>query len=97
MYPPFCFVSIIYFKLHSYVVIKMKDEIFCFHMHEGVRDLNDFSLYTLKFLTAHLDQRVMRDIFITLRTLSSSVTCGRLMLFLRLLWFPLPIKPTATI
>ena len=51
MYPPFYFISIIYFKLHSYVVIKMKDEIFCFHMHEGVRDLNDFSLYTLKFLT----------------------------------------------
>jgi hypothetical protein len=45
MYPPFCFVSIIYFKLHSYVVIMMKDEIFCFHMQEGVRDLNDFSLY----------------------------------------------------
>jgi hypothetical protein len=51
MYPPFCFVSIIYFKLHSYVVIMMKDEIFCFHMQEGVRDLNDFSLYTFKFLT----------------------------------------------
>jgi hypothetical protein len=40
----------------------MKDEIFCFHMHEGVRDLNDFSLYTLNtnllYICATTDKHV---------------------------------------